>query len=118
MPLDAPPAFPPPPALTFLLARGLLGPAESSPLRPWYHLGAEAFWLDERWPAAGSDRLSAFARRKDTDDIACFKVEGGEVVAVVVAHGWTSRGYDVVASYETVWDWLKSVIDDLAELVD
>jgi hypothetical protein len=57
----------------------------------------------------------AFARRQDGDDIACFEVGPQGVNSVVIIHGWTDAGYDIVAKYRTFWEWLKSVIDDIAE---
>ena len=34
---------------------------------------------------------------------------------VVVVHGWTPEGYEVVATYGSISEWLRSVISDLEE---
>ncbi len=61
--------------------------------------------------------LLAFARRQDCDDIACFELPSIETPRVILIQGWTRSGeaYDLVASYSNFWDWMKSVIDDIAE---
>ena len=77
----------------------------------------EHFKVDEKWKDSKSvGPLIAFARRHDNDDIACFMPSDG-TVKVVLIHGWTPTGYDVVATYDRFWDWIKSAIDDIAELV-
>jgi hypothetical protein len=106
---------------TWLLERGIIGYA-NSPLEPWYYLdkrqgvqGATA----HQPQGGGTGRLVSFARRGDSDDIACFRVNSkNEVDGVVLIHGWVPvTGYQVVATYNSFWDWLKSVIDDIAELI-
>ena len=111
--------FPLPPGYDWALARGLLN-FGTSPLYPWYLLDrTDCFSVNEKWPRnsehAGS--LIAFARRRDNDDIACF-MPVDRTVKIVLIHGWTVAGYDVVATYDSFWDWLKSIIDDFAEFAD
>jgi hypothetical protein len=60
--------------------------------------------------------LYVFARRQDCDDLACFATpKGGGQPSVVVVHGWTPEGYEVMATYGSIWEWLRSVISDLEE---
>lgn len=99
----------------WLVDRGLAGFDPFSALQPWHLLArAEAFSVSTRWPRAGAtgEEVVAFARRQDCDDLACF-LRGYD--GVLVIHGWTPGGYDVVARYASFWDWLKSVVDDIRE---
>src|SRR5215204_6484864 len=103
-----------PAGYSWMLEKGLIGFSES-PLRPWYFLDrTECFAVDEKWPPKSDAVVGmiAFARRYDNDDIACF-MRVGEVTKVVVIHGWTAGGYDIVATYDRFWDWVKSLIDDI-----
>ena len=36
---------------------------------------------------------------------------------VVVVHGWTSEGYEAVARFDSIWEWLRSVVRDIEEWV-
>lgn len=102
----------------WLVERGLVGFAPHSALQPWYFLpNDQAFSVTERWPSASKHpALFAFARRQDCDDLACFAPpEGDGQPAVIVVHGWTPEGYEVVASYLSIWDWLRSVVADIEE---
>jgi hypothetical protein len=109
--------FPVPKGYGWLLARGLVGFATWGPLQPWHYLErSHARWVSETWPLGPHLRpLFAFAKRQDNDDYACFEVVGNRVTAVVLIHGWTSSGYDVLATYATFWDWLKAILDDVAK---
>ncbi len=104
----------------WLLKRGLVGYYDSSPLEPWYYLERdEVFDVTDEWPhGPAKDRLVAFARRQDSDDVACFEVGPQGANSVVIIHGWTNAGYDIVAEYRTFWEWLRSVIDDIGEWVE
>lgn len=104
----------------WLIERGLIGFYPFSALQPWHYLDSEsAFSVNQRWPSGPSKtELFAFAKRQDSDDLACFELEGTKVTAVIVIHGWTSNGYDAVAKYQNFWDWLKSVIDDIREWIE
>jgi hypothetical protein len=106
---------------SWLIERGLAGFKPFSPLQPWHYLDAKTvFNVQEKWSSgvAASEQFVAFARRQDSDDLACFAVEGGIAKEVVVIHGWTSAGYDLVSRHDSFWDWMKSVIDDIAECVE
>jgi hypothetical protein len=111
--------FEPPLAYQWIVRRNMIGEQPSTQLSPWYRLpDAEVFSASERWSKGDERNLFVFARRQDNDDLACFLVAEGVVAGVVVIHGWTGSGYDVVAEYATVWDWLKAVIDDVAEVAE
>jgi hypothetical protein len=98
--------------------RGLVGFEPNTALQPWYFLSKEdVFSPTDRWPSvAGEGRLVAFSRRQDTDDIACFRVVDHVVVAIVMIHAWTPEGFQVVGTYGSFWEWIKQVVDDIAEL--
>ncbi|MCC6572439.1 MAG: hypothetical protein IT462_01495 [Planctomycetes bacterium] len=116
---DAMPDFgvTPPNGYRWLVESGVMGFKEWGPLSPWYLLASEdLFSPTDQWPdipAAG--KLMAFARRQDNDDVACFEINSGAVTAIALIHGWTPEGYDVRDSYKSIWEWLKAVIDDVAE---
>lgn len=66
--------------------------------------------LQERY---STRKLVPFARRGDCDDVACFEVgRGGEVFVI---HDFASTGYEQREHYESVWEWLRSVINDMVE---
>jgi len=105
----------------WLLERGLVGYEPFSALQPWYYLDARhSFVVNERWPdpILDCERLVAFARRQDTDDVACFAMNGGKVAAIYLIHGWTREGYTIAEKYSDFWNWLKSVVDDIAGCAD
>ncbi|MCE9573644.1 MAG: hypothetical protein K8W52_10850 [Deltaproteobacteria bacterium] len=104
----------------WLIDRGLVGFEADTALQPWYFLPVEqVFSVSERWPRATElASLYAFARRQDCDDIACFAVEANaSQPGVVVVHGWTPEGYEVVARFDSIWAWLRSVVADVEEWV-
>jgi hypothetical protein len=109
--------FPVPKGYRWIIDRGLVGFEPFTGLQPWHYLDATSvFEANQRWPHGPiPDRLVAFAKRQDNDDLACFRVQDGRVVDIAVIHGWTSEGYTVVAEHLTFWDFLKLVVDDLAE---
>lgn len=112
--------FPLPTAYRWLIERGLVGFEPNTALQPWYLLPSEeVFSVSDRWPnASETTRLYAFARRQDCDDLACFAVlEGAPQLGVVVIHGWTGEGYQVVARFVSTWEWLKSVVGDIEDWV-
>jgi hypothetical protein len=109
-----------PKGYNWLIDRGLIGFAPNSPLQPWHYLPRRhAFDLSERWPSGpASKRLFAFAKRQDCDDLACFEVIEGRAERILIVHGWTAGGYQVDCEYQTFWDWLRAVVDDIAEWVE
>lgn len=104
----------------WLLDRHLVDYSGFGPLQPWHYLDAiNIFSASEKWPNGPcADMVIAFARRQDNDDIACFQVVDAYVVGILIIHGWTSDGYEIVASFSTFWEWLKSAINDIAQWVD
>lgn len=62
--------------------------------------------LRQRYP---NRNLIPFARRSDCDDIACFDVEQGGKVYVI--HDFASNGYEQREEFDSIWEWLKYVID-------
>lgn len=105
------------PGYTWVIDRGLVGFAPSTAMQPWYFLPPEqVFSASDRWPRADEQReLITFARRQDNDDLACAVFDGGRFVEVVRVHGWAPEGYAPLARYPSLWEWLKSAIDDVAE---
>jgi hypothetical protein len=104
----------------WLIERGLVGFTASSQLQPWYFLAQDkVFSVTRNWPDGPwqDGELEAFARRQDNDDIACFHVVDGVTSGVVMVHGWTGAGYEVIGSFASFWEWVKVVIDDIAEWV-
>lgn len=104
----------------WLIDRGLAGFEPNSALQPWYLLPHEqVFSVSDRWPRPGeASRLFAFARRQDGDDLACFGTRGEDrPPKVLVVHGWTLEGYEIAAEFDSIWDWLRSVVRDIEEWV-
>lgn len=103
----------------WLVERGIMTNL-NSPLDPWYLLDqSQKSVASEQTLDGAQRRLVSFARRSDNDDIACFRVTAqNEVDGVALVHGWVPGiGDQIVATYDTFWEWLKSVIDDIAEVV-
>ena len=105
------------PGYHWLIARGLVGWAAFTALQPWHYLPEEEmFYATERWPSGPSEApLLVFARRQDCDDLACFREAAGHAAEVVTIEGWSAGSYDIVESFPTFWEWLKSVVDDIAD---
>lgn len=105
---------------SWLLEKMLIGFEPFTQFEPWYYLSRrEYIEISNLWPEGDmSASLFAFAKRQDSDVIACFHETRHRTEEVVVIEGWTGNGYDVVCTYPTFWDWVKSVIDDIAEWVD
>lgn len=112
--------FTPPVGYRWLIERGLVGFTPSSALLPWYYVSREeGLALGpalRRGLADDGESIFAFARREDTDDVACM-VSRDNVVKIALVHTWTPTGPEVVATYDTIWDWLRAVVDDIEEVV-
>lgn len=85
-------------------------------LEPWHILeGAELrerrSGLKRRFP---SRDLVPFARRQDTDDVACWEPEdrGGRVVVI---HDFASPGWEDRAEYDGFHEWLRQAVEDLID---
>src|SRR4051812_47014036 len=92
----------------WLIDRGLVGFETGTSLQPWHYLPARhAFDLRERWPTGpGNERLFAFAKRQDSDDLACFEVVQSRAERIFVVHGWTRDGFEIISKYQSFWEWL------------
>ena len=103
----------------WLSERGLVSFEPNGPLQPWHYFPRQdTFEPTKRWPRAGSrTRLVAFAKRQDSDDMACFEVSGDRVTQIVMIHGWTSEGFEVTGTFPDFWAWVRGVIDDVSEWV-
>lgn len=99
------------------MARNLVGRAPFTKLQPWYFLSeAEMFDATDRWPSGPCEApMLVFARRQDRDDLACFSNVTGGATEVITIHGWVADSYVVLESFPTFWEWMKSVIDDIAD---
>jgi hypothetical protein len=106
-----------PPPYTWVVDHGLVGFEPFTALQPWYFLGeGDVFDAHEEWPGAKGKRpLIVFARRQDCDDLACFDLKPDGSSTVVLIEGWSAGAYNFVAEYATFWEWMKTVIDDIAE---
>lgn len=58
-------------------------------------------------------KLIPFARRDDSDDIACFEDGQGEKVFII--HDFSSEGFEQRRIYENFWDWFKDAIQEMIE---
>lgn len=104
----------------WLVKQGLIGYSGFGPLQPWYYLDATNYFsVSEKWPEGPCmGTIIAFARRQDNDDIACFQVTDGAATEILVIHGWSVNGYELIAKFSSFWEWLKFVIEDIAEWVE
>lgn len=57
--------------------------------------------------------LIPIAARVDCDDVACWEID--RPGNVVVIHDFASAGFEQKREFESIWDWLKYVIDEMAE---
>ncbi|MDE5908326.1 MAG: hypothetical protein K2H52_06270 [Lachnospiraceae bacterium] len=64
--------------------------------------------LKSRYP---SRNLIPFARRDDSDDIACFEVEKGNSVQII--HDFAGEGFEQRKEYKCFWDWFRDAIDEM-----
>jgi hypothetical protein len=103
----------------WLIQRKLIGYDAFTQLQPWYFTHEDqCFWANEHWPSICDRKLFVFARRQDNDDLACFDVdERGIATQIVIIQGWTAAGFKVIQEFPDFWEWLKAVVDDIAEWV-
>ncbi len=104
-------------ALEWISKKGIAGYEPFSGIEPWYLMPKkDIFDAKERWPNGTSTKsLITFARRQDSDDIACFEGAESDTAEIVIIHGWTEEGYVIVNRCENIWAWMKSVVDDIAD---
>ena len=79
----------------------------------WYFMTREQVsirinGLIKRYP---NRKLIPFARRDDSDDIACFEV--GKDSKIQIIHDFASEGYEQRGEYNNLWDWMKAAIEEL-----
>lgn len=79
----------------------------------WYLMSNEQIdirikGLKSRYPGRN---LIPFARRDDSDDIACFEVGKGNRVQVI--HDFAGEGFEQRKEYECFWDWFMEAIDEM-----
>lgn len=108
-----------PPGYQWLIDRGLAGFEPFTQLQPWHYiLPDQCFWASDRWPGVTEKRLLIFARRQDNDDLAAFIVSPTNIVeGVALIHGWTGAGFDITQEFSDFWEWLKHVVQDVADWV-
>jgi hypothetical protein len=100
----------------WIVQRGILGDKPFSQMNPWYLV--QEVDIYEIGQEQDGNRLIVFARRQDCDDLACYLLKDGQAKEVLLIEGWTSNGYDVLQRYENIWDWLKSVIEDIQDVFE
>ncbi|WP_042473845.1 hypothetical protein [Bacillus ndiopicus] len=67
------------------------------------------FDLKDRYP---NRKLIPFARRDDTDDIACFEIGKGTRIQLI--HDFTSEGFEQKHEFEDFWVWLEFAVKEMA----
>ena len=118
MRMRSPRAFPP--GYSWLIEKEIVGFEPFTRLEPWFFLRQkDCFWTNGRWPDACERNIWVFAKRQDNDDLAGFLcAEDGTAEKVAVIHGWTDNGFDMLKEFPSIWEWLKSAVDDIGECVD
>lgn len=81
----------------------------------WYLIESEQatrryYDLKKRFPKR---QLIPFARRDDSDDIACFEI--GQENKVHIIHDFTTEGFEQREVYQDIWEWLVFVINKMRE---
>jgi len=112
--LTAIPDFPS--SYSWIVDRHLVGFAPFTQLQPWFFIEKKSqFYLMDRFQNYSELNGIAFARRQDNDLLACYQITTAQPLKkIVVVNGWTASGFDVVCEHASIWDWLKSSIDDVA----
>lgn len=95
----------------------------NSLLDPWYFIDADRFagindLFQKTWRKRTKTmpwRIVPFARRGDCDDIACFAIRP-EKIDILLVHGWTNDGFDVVERYDSFENWEAAARNDADEL--
>ncbi|QCV89268.1 hypothetical protein FEZ32_03670 [Acidipropionibacterium jensenii] len=97
-----------PPEFLHVVELGILN------LEPWAVVrnGAERMGdLRERFP---NRRLVPFARRIDSDDIACWDISKSDK-KIFVIHDYASPGWEQRDEFSEFNDWLRKAVEDLIE---
>lgn len=66
--------------------------------------------LKKRYPER---QLIPFARRDDSDDIACFEV--GDSIKVQLIHDFASSGFEQKRTYRDFWEWFLEAVNELVQ---
>jgi hypothetical protein len=66
--------------------------------------------LKKRYPKR---KLIPFAQRRDCDDVACWDLNNGN--KPVIIHDYASVGFELVAQYDTFWDWFRDAMEDMID---
>ena len=79
---------------------------------PWHILEAQRAallfkGLENRYP---SRKLFPFAYRQDNDDVACWSMGMGEKVFVI--HDFASSGWEDEMTFDDVWAWFRSAVEE------
>ena len=101
----------------WIVENKLIGTKPFTQLQPWFLMERDSmFWATDVWKHDLDYRLLTFARRQDCDDLACFQINNyGKLIGIVTVHGWSNSTISVNKQYSDIWEWLKSVIDDIKE---
>ena len=105
----------------WLIAHGFKG------LTPWHFIDAKRaeslrceFQKETGSPNHKIQDILPFASRQDRDDIAGFLIKNGVVTTCVIEVHLTWKGspetigYPTIDLYDSIWVWLKTVLDETA----
>jgi hypothetical protein len=111
-PADVPPGFDYPREFIRVVELGLMD------LEPWRLLDGEDLFsrhlgMRGRYPARS---LVPFARRTDSDDVACWDLDRDG--RVVVVDDFEPAGWEHVSEFASFYAWLRRAIEDLIEFDD
>lgn len=81
----------------------------------WYLIESEQatrryYDLKERYP---NRQLIPFARRDDSDDIACFEIGKGGKVELI--HDFTTEGFEQRKEFQDLWEWVEFAVKEMSE---
>jgi hypothetical protein len=81
----------------------------------WYFIESEQatrryYDLKERYPKR---QLVPFARRDDSDDIACFEI--GKEDTIQLIHDFASEGFEQKDEFQDIWEWFEFAIREKIE---
>ena len=113
--------------------QSIFGYEPFSQLQPWYLLSEEKiFWVHKNWK---TDKIPFFYEYQLRDNKIKeeffdynlfykllkelnFDENLNEFNEIYLIQGWTPEGFEIIETYKTFWEWLKSVIDDIQEWVE
>lgn len=89
-----------------------------SNIRPWALLStAEALALYDELRRQYTDKQYVpFARRLDTDDVACIVPSAANPEQVLLVHLFASPGWEVDEQFDSFWEWYRVAVDAMIEL--